>query len=245
MAETGASSPIEGLRTVTRRRRISRSTSIVYRIVRSLLQILLARLAELEDGRLAAGRVQNLAVRSLGTPRRARRASVTAGRALLLVLAGAPKLVEVEVRVGRLRVVLGRKLEDQRRPGRLGHRLTVSWTPLFADRHLLLMKARKRRQLSRTPRRLEMDRLSGTAGRHLRHKVFLTDLPFFQNALFLTDQCPGSCLFKPATRFSHSRIAKIMIELSDYTSVNYLASGYDGHPSHFNGYAPTISFSRG
>lgn len=246
LAEAGASPPVEGLRaprTVTgRRRRIDRSTSIAHdrrRIARGLLEIL-ARLAELEDGRFAAGRVQALAVRSLGAPRRACRAGIitgTPGRALLLVLVGAPKLAEVEVRVGRLRVVLGRKLEDQRRAGRFRHRLSVSWTPLFADRQLLLMKARERRQLSRTPRRLH--RLSGTAGCHLRRRVCLTDLPFFQIALSLTDQYLDSCLSRPTvTRPSHSRVAERVAAELRATSVNYPASGYDGHPSHFNGFGP-------
>lgn len=101
----------------------------------------------MKDGRFVARRVQYFVVGGHGTARRARDAGIvtgtpgasgTPGPALLLELAGAPKLVEVEVRVGRLRVVLGRKFEDQRSTGRLGQRLAESRTPLLADRHLLL-----------------------------------------------------------------------------------------------------------
>lgn len=126
-AEAGVPAPIEGLRApLTVAGRADRSVPVVRwrRIVHGVHRTL-AQLAELEGGRLVSGRVQHLAVGGLGTARTSASvitgASGAPGAPLLLVLAvaGVPELIEIEVRVGRLRIALGRKFEDQRGAGRL------------------------------------------------------------------------------------------------------------------------------
>lgn len=203
----GVPPPVEELRasrTVTGRR-VDRSTAIGRqrrgprrRIARGLPQSL-ARIAKLESGWFAAGRVQYLAVGRLGTPRRGTGVITgTPGAALLLELVGAPELVEVEGRIGCLRVVLGREFENQRSAGWLGQRLALRRAPLFGDRHLL--ETRKRRQLSWTPRRFQMDRLSGTVGCHLHCGVSLTNLLSCRRALSLTIQCPEPTVYREKPR---------------------------------------------
>lgn len=90
-------------------------------------------LHELKYRRLSAGRV---GVGALGTPAPLMRVVARAPwRPPCLALLRPSKLLEVEIRVGRLRVILGGELEDEGRAGRFAHR-QLRGASLATDRDL-------------------------------------------------------------------------------------------------------------
>lgn len=107
------------------------------RIAHRLPEILTGLGNELKYRRLSTGRgVRVVRVSTLGTPAPLTR--VVAGAPLrprLGLVQPSPKLLEVEIRVGRLRIILGRELEDQRRARRLANR-QLRGASLPADRDL-------------------------------------------------------------------------------------------------------------